>query len=162
MRANPGFTIVELIFVIVISGILTSIAFRGLSGVQDSLAARGASQAYQAMHNTARARAVESGTTVLIVVWTDVDEVGYFDATSGVHGVVDFGAEYNVDIQTSGPSTNFSYYQCFTPMGYADIACGGLEYLGLTPIGVDFRVRFAQGPNTDGFLVLPLGQLIAE
>ncbi len=162
MKNIRGFTLIELLFVIALSGVLTAIAFRGLAGVQDSLAARGASQAYQAMHNTARARAVESGTTVLVVVWTDVDEVGYFDATSGVYGVVDFGDEFDVDIQTSGPSTNFSYYQCFTPMGYADIACGGLEYLGLTPVAVDFRIRFVQGPNSEGFHVLPLGQLVLE
>jgi prepilin-type N-terminal cleavage/methylation domain-containing protein len=160
-RRNRGFTIIEMMFVILIGSVLIGIAMNSVSRAQNRLSVQSAKTYYETLHQRARARAVESGETVLIVVWTSLDQVGFYTQSQGVHDVVNFRDEFGVTIHTSGPGTDFSYYQCFTPKGYADYNCGALTALGWTQtVAAVFRLSFELNGASDGLTVLPLGQLV--
>jgi len=163
IRGNRGFSLVELLFVIVIGSVLMGVAMSGWGDVRDRLATGSAKAAYMAMHQTARSRAVEKGETILIVVYTNLERVVYYTPTDGFFEEVYFDDEFGVDIRTTigGTTTNFSYYMCMTPRGYADIDCG--QYTGMltqTMGSNEFDIEFWIGENSSKVTVLPLGQLV--
>lgn len=162
-RGNRGFTLIELLFVIVIGSVLMGVAMSGWANVRDVMATRSAKTAYMTMHQQARSMAVERGGTILIVVYTSADRVVFYTPADGFFGEVLFRDEFGVDIRTTvgGVTTNFSYYMCMTPRGYADIDCG--QYTGLltqTMGTSEFDIEFWIGENSDEVTVLPLGQLV--
>jgi prepilin-type N-terminal cleavage/methylation domain-containing protein len=163
-RGNRGFSLIELLFVIVIGGVLAGVAMSGFGNVRDVMAARSAKTSFMTMHQQARAMAVERGETIFIVVYTTQDRIVFYTPSGGFFDPVFFRDEFGVDIRTSigGVTTNFSYYMCMTPRGYADVNCGSYAALGYAAtMGTnEFDVEFWVGTNSDAVTVLPLGQLV--
>lgn len=162
-RGNRGFSLIELLFVVVIGSVLTGIAMSGWGSMRDRLATGSAKRLYMTMHQRARSRAVETGETILILVYTSQNRVVFYTPAGGFFGEVEFDDEFGVDIRTTvnGVTSNFSYYMCMTPRGYADIDCG--QYTGVltqTMGSNEFDIEFWLGGNSSSVTVLPLGQLV--
>ena len=157
-----GFTLIELVIVILIGSILTGIALNSFQNVQSRFAVQSAKRVYMSWHQRARSRAIEMGETVVLLVYTQGDSAATLtrDGNTWSYGDVQrFDEELGVSLETQG---NYSFFTCMTPRGYADTSCGswGATY-GLTATFSDtIRLRFRQSADTASVLILPMGQVI--
>ena len=154
MKSNRrGFTIIELIIVVVISTILAGIITLSFSRVQGALATNSAQTNLQSLHAQARAFAVERGQPVRLVIDSAADEIRVEwtnpdpDVGDEVLNVVNVGREFAVDLRTSGGSA-----LCFNPRGVGEPTCSTMDSGGLT-------VTMIRGNRTTSVTILPLGQI---
>lgn len=158
-----GFTLIELIIVILIGSILTGVALSSFRNVQARFAVQGAKQAYMTLHQRARSKAVERGETVLLVHWVTGDSAALLMRDGATWSWTDqthFRRRFDVDVRT--PS-NASYYMCMTPRGYADYNCGSwgsMNSLYQATFADTFRLEFWLNADSASVLVLPMGQLV--
>ena len=147
-RARAGFTIIELIIVIVIGSILVGVALSSFQTVQASLAARGAKNMYATLHQRARVRSIELGQRSLLYIDTTGDSAAIFSGGAW-RDVTNFRRQLNVDLRAT-PAT---FFICMNPRGYADPNCG----FGITsPVKLEF---WLSGDSTS-LTILPMGQLV--
>jgi len=149
---HDGFTIVEMLFVIVIATVLISLTMSGIHDAQARIAARQATHMYATLHQRARARAIEIGETVRLHVDTDGDSV-YLQTSSGVSEATRFRDELNIDLRAA-PSV---FYLCMTPRGYADPDCPALGAPATTNAAV--TLEFWRDADSSSVVILPMGQL---
>jgi type II secretory pathway pseudopilin PulG len=147
-----GFTITEMLFVIVIGTVLTSLTLSGVHEAQASIASRQAIQMYATLHQRARARAIELGETVRLHVDADGDSV-YLEAPSGVSDATRFRERFNVDLRAA-PSV---FFLCMTPRGYADPDCPALGSPATTNAAIS--LEFWRDADSSTVMILPMGQL---
>ena len=145
MTKKSGFTVVELVVVILVGMALTSIASNALSSAKGRMAARQARNTFASLHARNRAIAIEFGETSRLWVDFDGDSV-WIQRGSTVVERVDFGGDLGVDIQGTG-----TLRLCMNPRGFADLACNSFS----TPQ----NVVFAAGRDTTGLQIRNLGQL---
>lgn len=146
-----GFTMIEMVFVLLIGAILTSIALGSFQNVQSRFAARSAKQMYATLHQRARAIAIEKGEIIVIAVDLAGDSA-WIRRGPVRSDVTHFRSELNVDLRGTT-----SYIMCMTPRGYADLKCGGLgSATSTSPI----RLEFWRNQDSTSVWVLPLGQLV--
>lgn len=159
MKRRPsGFTLIELVIVILIGSILTSIALSSFQNVQNRFAVQGAKEMYMTLHQRARSKSVEMGETVLLFVYAQGDSAFIFSQSEGVTDVTRFDEQLNVDLRTPA---NASYLMCMTPRGYADFDCGSYGNFGVTQTFADtVRLQFWLNADSTSVLVLPMGQLV--
>jgi prepilin-type N-terminal cleavage/methylation domain-containing protein len=160
--SSRGFTMIELVIVILIGSILTAIALSSFQNAQSRFAVVGAKQVYMTWHQRARSRAIETGETVVMQVVPARDSTILLTRVNGTYEWTDvqlFDEELNVDMRTS---TNAQFQLCMTPRGYADHNCGLLGgVLGIQQTYTDtVRLQFWQGGDSASVLILPLGQLV--
>lgn len=158
MKRRPsGFTLIELVIVILIGSILTSIALSSFQNVQNRFAVQGAKEMYMTLHQRARSRSVEMGETVLLFVYPQGDSALIL-SQGEITDVTRFDEQLNVDLRTR---TNASYVMCMTPRGYADFNCGSYGNFGVTQTYADtMRLQFWLNADSTSVLVLPMGQLV--
>lgn len=162
-RTISGFTMIELVVVILIGGILTSIAFTGVQSVRSRTAVEGAKRVYMTWHQRARSMAIERGETVIMVVYVGGDSTALLrrEGTDTIWSDIQkFDEELGVDLRTQG---NVSFYTCMTPRGYADLSCGswGATNPAFQATFSDtVRLQFWQGADSASVLILPLGQAV--
>jgi prepilin-type N-terminal cleavage/methylation domain-containing protein len=161
-QKRGGFTIIELMVVIVIGSILTGVALSSFNNVQSRFAVSSAKQVYATWHQRARSRAIESGETIIMVVWVTGDSTAMLTrdgATWQWDDVQRFDDELGVDLRTQG---NASFYMCMTPRGYADQSCGswGATYGYSATFSDTVRLQFWQNADSASVLILPMGQVI--
>ena len=116
---SSGFSIIELVVVLMVGSVLTSIAVANFNGVSGRFAVKGARQSLMSMHARARVHAVEYGQSVRL----HVDPVGdsiWLSRGSVILDVMDLRQEFNVDINTS---TDAILKVCMNPRGFADTVC---------------------------------------
>ena len=153
MKSNTrGFTIIELVIVVVISIILAGIITLSFSRVQGALATNSAQTTLQSMHAQTRAFAVERGQVVRLVIDSAEDEVRieWTNPDTGdneVLNTVNLGREFAVDLRTSGGSA-----LCFNPRGVGEPTCSTMDSGGLT-------VTMIRGNRIASVTILPLGQI---
>lgn len=152
-RTANGFTLIELVIVILVGSILVGIALSSFQNAQSGYAARGAKTMYATLHQLARARAIELGSTVLLVVDSNGDSAFTIDGGS-VNNVTHFRQELNVDLR-SAPAT---FLICMTPRGYADPDCPALGFTATSDTAI--TLQFWQNADSASVVILPLGQLV--
>ena len=148
-KRRSGFSIIELVVVLMVGSVLTSIAITSFNGVSGRYATRGARQTFMAMHARARAQAVEYGQTVRLNLDPDDDSV-WLSRGSEVLEVLNFAEEFDVDIRTSTAS---DLMVCMNARGFADTRCNNFA----SPVTVTFLLA----SDTTSVRVLSLGQMVA-
>lgn len=158
MKRSPnGFTMIELVIVILIGSILTSVALTSFQGAQNALAVRNAKVMYATAHQRARSRAVEMGETVLFYMDVAGDSTFMWSLSGGgISDVTRYRSELNVDIR----SPTGSYMLCMTPRGYADYNCGALSGIGITATDSIVNLQFWLNADSSSLTILPLGQIV--
>jgi len=156
-RRTAGFTIIEMVFAILIGTILTGIALSTFQTAQSRFAARGAKAVYATMHQRARSKAIERGETVLLFVDTAGDSAFVFSLGGGIEETTRFRPDFNVDLR----STPANFWMCMTPRGYADYNCGSFRQFGITATTPSaIRLQFWRGADSTSLMILPMGQLV--
>ena len=145
VRGRRGFTLIELMVVVVLGTILTQMAVKGFGMVWSEIAAREAGDVFHAMVSRTRAQAIESGMPALL--YTDLSGDSVMIIAGGrIVETVRF-AEMGVDIQAPGVNPRI----CMTPRGFANTACNSFS----SPL----KIAFVRGAESDTVEVLPLGQV---
>jgi len=146
-RRTRGFTLIEVLIVITIAAILTSMAVKGFGATSTSLATRQARNVFSSMAARARAQAIESGVTTVLLGSTAGDSVMILGQGGNIVENVRFDKEMNVDIRASFNSFRI----CMSPRGFADPDCS-------FPSSA-YKLSFVAGTNSETVEVLPLGQI---
>lgn len=150
-RSRGGFSIIELMFVLLIGSILMSMAFKGASGYLARQGAINARDAFVYLSSRARASAIERGGIVRLELDPAGERVWLVTGRSGAGDtleVLNYSGEYQADVQTGSGS---ALTICYTARGFADETC--------TSIAVALDLRFVRGADTARALVRPLGQV---
>jgi prepilin-type N-terminal cleavage/methylation domain-containing protein len=147
MTKRSGFTIIELLVVLVVGVILLSIVVDGMDGYQTKSAIRQARNVFLSMHARTRAQAVEFGQITQLNVDSDGDSV-WISRNDTTLAVVQFRTDMGVDIYGDGVAT-----LCMTPRGFADSSCNSFGESTM-------NVRFIQGGRASDVSILPLGQAL--
>ena len=145
MIKRRGFTIVELVIVILVGIVLTSIASNALSSAKGRMAAREARNTFASLHARNRASAIEFGQTSRLWVDFDGDSIWVQRGSTLVEKVY-FDGDLGVDIRGTG-----TLRLCMNPRGFADLACNSFSS--------SQNVVFAAGSDTTGLQIRTLGQL---
>jgi prepilin-type N-terminal cleavage/methylation domain-containing protein len=145
-RQKAGFTVLELLIVVVLGTILTSMTLKGFGMVSNQAAAREARGVFQGLVARTRAQAIESGIPTMLIADARGDSVMVF-ANGRVVENIRFGEELGVDIQTEQPVTRI----CMTPRGYANPDCNSFSST--------IKMAFVRGPKTKTIEILPMGQI---
>ncbi len=147
MNHRPrGFTVVELVIALVIGSILTSIALTSYKNARGHFAVRGARDMFAALQARARAQAIESGSTIRLIVDVAGDSAYLWQSGSNLE-TVRF-ADNHVDLK----SDVGDFYLCMNARGYADSSCN--SFTGAA------NLTFWQNADSASVEILPLGQLI--
>ncbi len=145
-RQTRGFTVLELLIVVVLGTILTSMALKGFGMVANQVAAREARGVFQGLVARTRAQAIESGAPTILIADAKGDSVMVL-ANGRIVEVVRFGEELGVDIQTRYPVTRI----CMNPRGFANPDCNSFSST--------IKMAFVRGPRTKTIEILPMGQI---
>jgi len=148
---SSGFSLLELLIVLLIGGILTAAAFTGLGGVLGRIAVRSAESEFLSLHAQTRALAVERGLSMQLITNADPGVVSIREGCGGTGTLVerrDFEAAHRVVVQTDPTPLSV----CMTPRGFADP--------NLNSYGQEGQVEFGRGTVTRSVLLLPLGQAV--
>jgi prepilin-type N-terminal cleavage/methylation domain-containing protein len=145
-RRIRGFTLIEVLIVLVISTILMSMAVKAFGATSSNLAARQARNVFNGMAARARAQAIESGFTTMLVANIPGDSVWIF-ANGRVVENVRFAEEMGVDIRASATTVRI----CMSPRGYANTNCNSFNSA--------VKMAFVQGAESETIEILPLGQI---
>ena len=156
-RKRAGFTLIELLVVIMIGSILIGIALAGFQNAQTAYATRSAKTMYATFHQRARAKAIELGRTMLLVVYSTGDSAIIIDwqppSSFQVTDVINFQRELNVDLR----STPSAFLMCMTPRGFADPTCPAF---GFSTWNTPLTLEFWMNADSSTVVLLPMGQLI--
>ena len=152
-KSHSGFTIIELIVVIAVGSILTSIALTQISGAQGRIAVKGARTTYAAVHARARAHGIEMGQSVMLHVESAGDSI-WIEHDGDVLEKVRFAGEHRVDLRITPTGAPTTFTLCFSPRGYTDPNCNTTNSI--------LRIEFWQAADSSTLLMLPMGQLAFE
>lgn len=138
----------EMILVVAILAILTSVALRGFGVVVSRVATNDARRSFAAMQARARATAMETGSLARLRV-DPAGDSAWVTGSSGIVERLNFAASRDVDIQSpeSGIIT-----LCMNARGFGDIRCNSFD-------ANTVDLTFVQGGQSAGLSILPLGTL---
>lgn len=146
MEDRRGFTIIELLTVIVVGAILLTITITQFGTVSRRFAVREASNTFAALHARTRAHAIEVGQTIELHVDLDGDSV-WIARNDTTLELVRLDQEFGVDVTGSASS----YTLCMNSRGYGDEGCNSFS--------TSAQIRFQSGADSATVTMLPLGQL---
>lgn len=148
---RDGFTIIELAVVIFIAGLIMAIALPRLSRTVEERYARNARDAFAWTASRARARAIQTGNTVLYVVNPSNEKVWVYKRNPSAGDTLvalNFTTQFQATVSTA---SNNTLTICYSPRGYAyDCTGSGTNTVDVT---------FTHGPYTAVARIKPLGQV---
>lgn len=145
MRGRRGFTLVEMMVVLVLGTILTQMAVKGFGNVWSDIQAREAVGVFKGLVARTRAQAIESGIPTMLLADISGDSAMVI-ANGRIVETVRFG-ELGVDIQAAGGDIRI----CMTPRGFANPNCNSFN--------APLEIAFVRGVEADTMEILPLGQV---
>jgi type II secretory pathway pseudopilin PulG len=145
MRRTSGFTVIEVVIVLMFAAVLLGVSMSAFGEVQSRMAADQAVRAFHGLHARARAQAVERGIATQLVVDVGGDSVTIRRAGQRLE-TIRFQSDLGVDLVGS------SFVLCMGPRGFADPGCNSFS----EPV----KLGFSRGGDTEAVAVLPMGQLI--
>lgn len=154
-RNRAGFSILELITVLVIGGVLVGITINSFSRVGGRMGVSSARSNFMSLNAQARSFAVERGVVVRLIVDPEANVVRVETGPAGAPVVlnrIDLQREFGVDIQVPAGALSpaGTLVLCMTPRGIANTACN--SFAGAT------RLTFVRGDREARLDLLPLGQ----
>lgn len=144
MRNQQGFTLVEVVFVLMIGGILMGVGTREYARLSSQMAVGNARDAMIQTASRARGEAMRSGSLIYMHVRPDEGTVAVETAGGQVLHTLD-AAEFGA--QLAGEEISV----CYTSRGYALPGC-------TTVAGVE-TVHFFRGADSAAVVVMALGQV---
>ena len=153
--ARGGYTLVELLMVIIIGAVLLSMAIPSFTRITAGQNARNARDAVVWMGARARSRAIERGEVVLLEIQPSSERAWIVRRNTGTALASDtlektnFGTEQQVTLSTT---SNNKITLCFSPRGYAFTCATGSP-------GTNVNVTFSHAGKTAIARVKPLGQI---
>lgn len=147
---RSGFTMTEMVIVMVVALALGSMAISAFAPAQRALAVRSARETLAAMHARTRAHAIEAGTTVVLNV-SFADDKAWISRGGTTLETVDFKESMNVDLQDSRlVSSNLEI--CMNARGFGETSCNSFNG------GTD--ILFMLNGESKRMRVFPLGQVV--
>ena len=146
MERRRGFTLIEVVVVIMVGAVLLSLAINAFGGVRAGYAVREARTAFAALHARTRAQAIEFGQTVELHVDAGGDSV-WIARNDTILETLRLGNELGVDLRSGTSPVTL----CVNSRGYGDTGC--------TSFGSPLAFYFVNASDTAGIEMFPLGQL---
>ena len=144
---RTGFTIMELVFVIVVGAILQGMAIQAFGQARSKMAASGARATFVMYHSRARSAAIETGAQSGLAIDAISDSLAV--VRSGVVvDAIDLWEEFGVNVITDSADL----FMCMGPRGLALPSCNTFTAAQ--------TIFFVSGVDTSQVELLPLGQLI--
>lgn len=143
---RAGFTLVELMIVILLTSVGASIGVKVTAAAMDSGVVRGAHRSFGALHARARTQAVQRGVGVTFIADATVDSVWVSEGDSIV-AAVGLMEDMGVDLR-SNPSR---IELCMNPRGLSDRMCNSFQ----APVDLEF----VRGEKTSRVRVRTFGHL---
>ncbi|MDT8367891.1 MAG: type II secretion system protein [Longimicrobiales bacterium] len=148
MNDRRGFTLIEMIIVIALGAILTSIAIASFSNVQQGAAMDQSRRVLWSMHARARAQAIENGQNVELRISGPGDSVAVVRNDTILESL-HVEEEFGIDLAITGDEVRL----CFGPNGIADLGCNSFTSL------ISGSLRSTAG-DTFFFFLFPAGGII--
>jgi len=145
VRDNRGFSLVEFAIVILVGGILLSIALRGFGATTSRMAVQRAGQVFQGLHAQTRALAVERGRIARLQVEPAGDSA-WIEVSDTVRAIQNFRESMGVDLQSEEPIT-----LCMNPRGLGEPGCNSFSG--------SVTIRLVQGAQESSVELLSMGQI---
>ncbi len=142
-----GFTLLELIIVILIGSVLLSVTVGRISGTRSVLSAVGARQAYLALHSRTRAQAIEFGSTARLMLDVSGDSAWIVQGGNTIE-TYRFAPD-GVDVQSS--SSDAVIQMCMVARGYSEPRCNSF--------GESVTLTFVTARSSTSLVLLPMGQV---
>lgn len=145
---SNGFTIIELVIVLVIGSVLASMAMGRIAKTRSVLAGGAARQAFLALHSRTRAQAIEFGTTARLML--DVSGDSAWIVQGGETLETYRFTDDHVDVVTN--SVDHTLLQiCMIARGYSEPRCNSFT----EPVELTFRTA----ESAASVILLPMGQV---
>ena len=149
MSDRRGFSVIEMVVVVTVVGILSTITIQRIGPAKAQYSVRSSRTAVATMVQRARAHAVEgAGLTRLVI--DNVNDAAHLIQGTDTLETLRLGTEFDADVRTSGGAN--SEWVCMNSKGFADTRCTSFT----NPITVSFTIN----EYTDSLRILPMGQVI--
>lgn len=143
IRRN-GFSMLEMLLVLVIGGVILAVGTRQYSQISNSRAVGNAANAMVSIANRARSEAMRGGKVVYLRAYMGNDRVEVETATDSLLHEQDMGDD---GVEMTGSDISI----CYAARGYALPGCTGVTST--------VTLHFVRGVDTASVQVLPLGQI---
>ncbi|MDH3224669.1 MAG: prepilin-type N-terminal cleavage/methylation domain-containing protein [Gemmatimonadota bacterium] len=143
---NAGFSLIELLTVIMLFSIATSIGVGAVGQAMERGAVRGANRTFATVHARARSHAVQNGVQVKFIADADVDSL-WVSAGDSVITAISLVDDLGVDLQSSPARVQI----CMNARGLSDRLCNSFQ----APVDL----RFTKGDKTSRTRVRTFGTL---
>ena len=144
---SNGFSLIELIIVLVIASVLLSMAMGRISTTRSHLAGGAARQAYLALHARTRAHAIEFGTTARLILDLRGDSAWIVQGGEIIETYRFTDDHVDVESDSSDPTVQM----CMIARGYSEPRCNSFT----EPVEVTFTTAEAVA----SIVLLPMGQV---